>query len=331
MTTMPALRIQEDSPYLVSWLAHLEYTDRRRLLPAGVCPVDTVRSLQFAPPGYTAEDWMVPGGHVAAGVLRLLLPPSGAPTMPVLGLSTYGTGDTGAVRHELLAVAHRRAAERGSIPVGSHEVAYAEGTALNEAKLENRLPQGVTWNPTTPIAIRQVLELGAPLEVPGLSDSYEMIMWGTVTPDAYLRSCSRLELTMGGGGEDKYVEPERLEDTHTAGVERMRRGRGRHAYHTGIVDLKSNTLVGFTSVSLTASVADRAYQGMTVVDYKHRGRGLGAVLKLANLRQLRAAEPHVRQVETTNDHSNASMLALNRACGYRAVSCLLPWKIEGSP
>lgn len=325
MSTPEPVQMTADSPHLVSWLAHLEWADRTRPRPAGVCPVDAVRSLEFVPPGCTAEDWLVPGPDVAEGVLRLIIAPGGT-SVHVIGLSAFG--DRASDVHRVL-VDHgrKRAADLGASLNGTHEVAIAEDLADLEQHVAE-LPEGLTWAEKAPFGIRQVLDLaGTPHTDVSLPAGYELVTWGTTTPETYMRACARLERTMGG---EAYDEPETVEETHSFGVERMRKGRGRHAHHTGVLDSASGELVGFSSISVTAAVADHAYQGMTVVEPSHRGRGLATALKRANLNQLRAAEPVMRSIETANDHSNTAMLALNQACGFRPISCLIPWTAEGT-
>ena len=49
---------------------------------------------------------------------------------------------------------------------------------------------------------------------------------------------------------------------------------------------------------------------------EHRGHRLGALLKVANLRQAVQHEPQLEAVHTWNADSNAPMLAVNVAMGF---------------
>jgi GNAT superfamily N-acetyltransferase len=52
----------------------------------------------------------------------------------------------------------------------------------------------------------------------------------------------------------------------------------------------------------------------------HRGHGLGAWLKAANLRRLTAARPVVREVRTSNAADNEHMLRVNRQVGFTVTA-----------
>jgi RimJ/RimL family protein N-acetyltransferase len=53
----------------------------------------------------------------------------------------------------------------------------------------------------------------------------------------------------------------------------------------------------------------------TATGREYRGRGLALAVKLASTRW--AAENGITQLVTTNDETNAPMLAINRRLGYR--------------
>jgi hypothetical protein len=66
-----------------------------------------------------------------------------------------------------------------------------------------------------------------------------------------------------------------------------------------------------------------AMQGGTLVLPDHRGRRLGMGVKVANLRELRAAFPSCAEVVTGNAGVNAAMNAVNDRLGFRVVErCL---------
>ena len=77
---------------------------------------------------------------------------------------------------------------------------------------------------------------------------------------------------------------------------------------------------------MTHSVRDRATQGMTVVDPDHRGRGLGWLVKMANLGHAAAHEPDLAIVDTYNAATNTRVIDLNVKLGYRHVDELVTWR-----
>jgi GNAT superfamily N-acetyltransferase len=67
---------------------------------------------------------------------------------------------------------------------------------------------------------------------------------------------------------------------------------------------------------LTANLEHgRAFNMFTATGREYRGRGLALAVKLASTRW--AAENGITQLVTTNDETNAPMLAINRRLGYR--------------
>ena len=82
----------------------------------------------------------------------------------------------------------------------------------------------------------------------------------------------------------------------------------------------SGTLVGFTEIVFRAERPGVATQEDTGVDPSHRGLGLGRWLKAAMLKRLLAERPDVGLIETGNAGSNAPMLAINDALGFRCLA-----------
>ena len=79
-------------------------------------------------------------------------------------------------------------------------------------------------------------------------------------------------------------------------------------------------LVGYSYLSVARAEPDTAYQEDTLVVADHRGHRLGLALKLDTLTRLRATSPTTRRMLTWNATTNAPMLAVNAALGYR-VTC----------
>jgi len=73
----------------------------------------------------------------------------------------------------------------------------------------------------------------------------------------------------------------------------------------------------------------RAHNNLTGVRRAHRGRGLARLLKSHSLH--RAGELGVTVAATDNDETNAPMLAVNRALGYRPSSRRVEWERTATP
>lgn len=204
----------------------------------------------------------------------------------------------------------------GELPMpgpGAAPRRFAEAVAAEPAKQPAGLRQLLLLDPAEPV--------GPPVRPPA---GYRLVTWGSVTPDEWAVGSSVLERSLGEGPLDTGDEP--VDGSYARRFERMRLGRGRRAHHTGVVRESDGRLTGYTSISMTATHGWHALQGMTVVHASERGRGLGLLLKRANLHLVRGREPLLREVETTNDEDNAPMVALNRAIGFRPHERRVTWQ-----
>jgi hypothetical protein len=61
-------------------------------------------------------------------------------------------------------------------------------------------------------------------------------------------------------------------------------------------------------------------QQATIVAPEHRGHRLGTLVKVALVRELQRAFPDKRVVHTENAETNAHMVAINEALGFRLTS-----------
>ena len=77
---------------------------------------------------------------------------------------------------------------------------------------------------------------------------------------------------------------------------------------------------------MPAHTPNVAYQSDTLVLKEHRGRRLGQLVKVANLRALLEQKPEVTRVATWNAETNAPMLRVNRAMGFRTVGSMTEWQ-----
>lgn len=89
--------------------------------------------------------------------------------------------------------------------------------------------------------------------------------------------------------------------------------------------------VAFTELTASRTAPELAYQWDTLVLPEHRGRRLGLLVKLANLRQLAEVSPGTQVVVTWNARANRPMIDVNEALGCRAVSVGRTWQKELVP
>ncbi|MFI2640877.1 GNAT family N-acetyltransferase [Streptomyces sp. NPDC018610] len=325
------LRANDDET-VGQWLELLAQPSEGPSWSAPPCNVDLVGSLRFAPPATALEDWVVCAGGTVAGALRLALV-EGAPNARVDQLVVHprlrrrGIGRA-LFGHALeLARKHGRSQLTGTVVEGLPDGPGADpGPAAFAAAVGAARADG-------PGGVHQWLDLDRhdPLAggVPATPQGYSLVTWGTVTPDAYALQVSALELSLGDAPAD--VADQEVRTSYARQFERMRVGRGRRAYHTGVVHEGDGRLAGYTSVSKTAGNPEYALQGMTVVHRDHRGHRLGLLLKLANLEYVLRHEPAVRLVETANDETNHAMIAVNAAMGFEPRERWVTWTAPADP
>jgi mycothiol synthase len=178
----------------------------------------------------------------------------------------------------------------------------------------------------------------AELDVPLLKDwlevarvsakDFELGLWGDTFPEDEIHAVATMMQVMNDQPrgdldiEDWQVKPEDLRQD-----EAYRKARGverwvHYARH------KSGELAGFTEVTWDPENPENLTQGDTGVLPKYRGHGLGKWLKAAMIQKVLAERPVVKRIRTGNADSNAPMLAINHALGFKPYMAETAWQIE---
>lgn len=161
----------------------------------------------------------------------------------------------------------------------------------------------------------------------GGEDGYRVLSFVDRVPGEHVVEWARMATHMN---EDVPVG----ELTHTPeqiDVDRIRRAE-RDFAEQGWTRLRSLALTpdglgaGYTEMFVSRYDAEFAIQDDTFVDRAHRGHGLGARLKLANLRNLAEHAQRTggtwRWVQTYTEQHNGAMQRTNEALGFRRVDVL---------
>jgi GNAT superfamily N-acetyltransferase len=92
------------------------------------------------------------------------------------------------------------------------------------------------------------------------------------------------------------------------------------------VHAESGRMVAFTEVGVQRAEPRRVHQWETLVLPEHRGHRLGTLVKIALVRDLVRKVPEARLVSTCNATTNAPMIAVNEALGFRVNGAYLSWQ-----
>jgi GNAT superfamily N-acetyltransferase len=157
---------------------------------------------------------------------------------------------------------------------------------------------------------------------------YRLVQWRDAAPNelvegvAYLDSRLVADAPMG----DLQIEPEKPDVRRQRQIEAVIAARGRHTFHTGAVHEDSGQLVAWTTITTEDDTPWHAWQQITIVDPKHRGHRLGALVKVENLAFFRAARPQVEVVDTFNAAENSFMVSINEQMGFRRMAAFQNWQ-----
>lgn len=161
------------------------------------------------------------------------------------------------------------------------------------------------------------------------ADGYRIETWRGRTPEAYLRRLAGLMARMSVDapmGELDY-EPEVWGAARVSDFDDRHLALGR-SWWTAVAAAPDGGWAGYTNLGWTPHEPDRIYQWDTLVLREHRGHRLGLLLKIAALQEALAHAPEATRVTTWNAETNAPMIAVNEAIGYRPVEVSEEWQAD---
>lgn len=174
---------------------------------------------------------------------------------------------------------------------------------------------------------RSLLEVWV-ARAPERASGYSLVEWTGPCPPDLLDEWVRVMAVMNTAPtDDLVVEERRRTVAEVADDEESARRRGWEGRCVAARENATGHLVGYSAIGISPD-SDVARQGDTVVDPAHRRRGIGRWLKAAMLLRLLDDRPDVRCIRSDNAASNAPMLAINQALGFRAVRSNGIWQLD---
>jgi GNAT superfamily N-acetyltransferase len=221
-----------------------------------------------------------------------------------------------ALLHEVIALSEKagRTLVIGGHPEG-HEAglafAAAAGAVAGNAERQNRLATA---------DIDRAAMQGWVDRAAERASGYSLVAFDNRCPDELLDDLVRMKAVM-----NTAPRPESLDEYVFTAEQR----RAADAEHEAAGDTQwwvcarhdaSGALVAYTEIVFAPHRPWLAQQGDTAVDPAHRNKGLGRWLKATTALRLLDERPEVRVIETWNDGTNAPMLGINTAMGFRSVA-----------
>ena len=160
------------------------------------------------------------------------------------------------------------------------------------------------------------------------ASGYSLVEWTGSCPPELLDEWVRVMAVMNTAPtDDLVVEERRRTVAEVAADEESAARRGWEGRCTAARENATGDLVGYSAIGISPD-SDVARQGDTVVDPSHRRRGIGRWLKAAMLLRLLDERPDIRRIRSDNAASNAPMLAINKALGFRTVRSNGIWQLD---
>lgn len=163
---------------------------------------------------------------------------------------------------------------------------------------------------------------------PERATGYSLVGWRGPCPDELLGEYVCVKEVMNTAPkEDLQIGDDRFDEALIRELEADAAARSSELWTLCARRDATGELVGITQLALSSWWPQRAFQEDTGVGPAHRDRGLGRWLKATLMLELLDERPDVEVVETWNAGSNAAMLGINVAMGFRPAQEWAVWQV----
>lgn len=208
----------------------------------------------------------------------------------------------------------------GGLPLDEPAVSFAvaAGYGLEQVERSSRLALPV------PPEVLDRLEA----EASARAAEYSIIGWNDSCPEDLLQAYAKLKATMSTDVPIAGLDWER-EDWDGARVREEENTLIRSGVQSAVTAARqreTGQLAAYTVLNWRPGVPDSIVQQDTLVTSEHRGRRLGMLTKVANLRRAQSRWPAAQSVLTWNANENQHMLAINIALGFKPAGYEGEWQ-----
>lgn len=286
-----------------------------------------VAALQRPPAGHEAERYVALRDGIVAGSLRLLMPMLDNRENARVEVIVSPAHRRNGVGRVLLSHAVERAATRGRHNLDAETIDHSpEGAAFaNAAGAKMALAETRSRLDVPPPDQRRLDDLLA--DARRHSTGYRLLQWTGVPAEEHLADIAYLDsryYTDAPSG-DLVVETQNVDPERVRAAEAHMLALGRTSFHTAAVHEATGSVVAWTFIVGNDDTPEQAWQQLTMVDPAHRGHRLGLLVKLENLRFIRAGRPELTGIDTFNATANEHMLAINDTMHFRRVDQWMQW------
>ena len=127
--------------------------------------------------------------------------------------------------------------------------------------------------------------------------------------------------------EDLQVEDWKITPETVREWERMGRARGQQHRMAIAIEQSTDASAAYTELFFDPRVPSILYQGGTATIQEHRGKGIGKWVKARMAQRVLDELPEARYIRTGNAGTNAAMLAINVAMGFKPAWESVIWQI----
>jgi mycothiol synthase len=152
-------------------------------------------------------------------------------------------------------------------------------------------------------------------DAPALAGGYALRSWTGPAPGEILESYALARNAINDAPHDAEVDPEPWTPDLVRELEDALARRGRQIRVT-VALAPDGSVAGFTELRVSPEPGAAVFTEDTAVCAEHRGRGVAQAIKHESLRRLLVDRPDIDHVSTSNDVTNAAMIAINTKMGF---------------
>lgn len=165
-------------------------------------------------------------------------------------------------------------------------------------------------------------------EGPSRAAAYELVTFDSPIPDKHLDDVASIITAMNDAPtDDLETAPLALTGETVRAFEGLGLAAGLAVWWILAYERSTGLVVGETDVRLDPKQPQTITQGTTVVRREHRGHALGKWLKGTMMMRILDERPDVIDIRTSNADSNAPMLGINTALGYKPYIGNTTWQV----